>query len=415
MFDTKSVKPCAQVLDAAPVLHVLGVDVGDDGDGGGQAVEGAVALVGLDHHPLALPHAGVGAVGVDDAAVDDRRVDAARVQQGRDHGGGGGLAVGSGDGDVGFQAHQLGQHLGAAHHRQAAARGRRRARGCRGLIAEEITTTSAPSRFSAGLADEDRRAQPLQPVGDRASPSGPSPGPGSRGSAAPRRCPTCRCRRCRRSGSGPSRSAAWWRRPSRRFRQFNSPAPDLLRPVLRPCRQGAPAARAARAPARRGHAAWRRRGAPGPAPSGRRGWRRRVCDSGMQDGGAGLDQRARIGGLVVAGGGGEGDQDRRAADHAEVGDGRRAGAADDELRLGDAVGHVVEEGASPRRRSRRGRRRSATRVRPRRGPDGRRGRCAQVLGQGGDSASGTHVGQDARALAAADDQERHRAVGAGGM
>ena len=36
-----------------------------------------------------------------------------------DQRGGGGLAVRAGDGDAAFQPHQLGQHLGAPHHRQA--------------------------------------------------------------------------------------------------------------------------------------------------------------------------------------------------------------------------------------------------------------------------------------------------------
>jgi hypothetical protein len=45
---------------------MLGVDIGDDGDGRGQAVEGAVRFVGLDHHPVALPHPRIGAVGMDD-------------------------------------------------------------------------------------------------------------------------------------------------------------------------------------------------------------------------------------------------------------------------------------------------------------------------------------------------------------
>src|SRR3546814_5948934 len=49
---------------AAVELHVLGVDVGDHGDGGGQLHEAAVALVRLDHHPVAGAEAGVGAVGV---------------------------------------------------------------------------------------------------------------------------------------------------------------------------------------------------------------------------------------------------------------------------------------------------------------------------------------------------------------
>ncbi len=48
------VEALAQIFDRAPVFHVFGVDVGDDGDGRGQAVEGAVAFVGFDHHPFAF-------------------------------------------------------------------------------------------------------------------------------------------------------------------------------------------------------------------------------------------------------------------------------------------------------------------------------------------------------------------------
>ena len=44
-----------------------------------QPQEGAVALVGLDHHPLAGAEPGVGAVGVDDAAVDHGRDRARRL------------------------------------------------------------------------------------------------------------------------------------------------------------------------------------------------------------------------------------------------------------------------------------------------------------------------------------------------
>ena len=46
-----------------------------------QARKAAVALIGLDHHPLASPQAGVGAVRVDDPTVDDRRVHAAGIEQ----------------------------------------------------------------------------------------------------------------------------------------------------------------------------------------------------------------------------------------------------------------------------------------------------------------------------------------------
>ncbi|MPL96742.1 hypothetical protein SDC9_42924 [bioreactor metagenome] len=116
----KVVEALPQVLDRAPVLHVLGVDVGDDRDGRRQPVERAVRFIGLDHHPLALARPRVRTVSVDDAAVDDGRIEAALVEQRRHHRRGRGLAMGAGDRDVRLQPHQLGQHLGAAHHRQLA-------------------------------------------------------------------------------------------------------------------------------------------------------------------------------------------------------------------------------------------------------------------------------------------------------
>ena len=105
------------------MLHMLGVDIGDDGDGGGQAVETAVAFIRLNHHPVALPHARVGAVSVDDAAVDDGGVNAARDQQFCDQRGGRRLAMGPRHRDVGLEPHQLGQHLGPADDGQATATG----------------------------------------------------------------------------------------------------------------------------------------------------------------------------------------------------------------------------------------------------------------------------------------------------
>ena len=70
-------------LEGLEMVEMLGVDVGDDRDVGRQLEEGAVALVGLDHHPVAGAEPRVGAVGVDDAAVDDGRVEAAGVEQRR--------------------------------------------------------------------------------------------------------------------------------------------------------------------------------------------------------------------------------------------------------------------------------------------------------------------------------------------
>ena len=40
-------------VEGLEVVEVLGVDVGDHRDVGGQLEEGAVAFVGLDHHPVA--------------------------------------------------------------------------------------------------------------------------------------------------------------------------------------------------------------------------------------------------------------------------------------------------------------------------------------------------------------------------
>ena len=108
----------AHLVESAVVVEMLGIDIGDDGDVGRQLQEGAVALVGLDHHPFALAHAGIGAVGVDDAAIDHGRVEPAGFEQRRDHRGRRRLAVRAADGDRLAEAHQLGQHLGAPHDRQ---------------------------------------------------------------------------------------------------------------------------------------------------------------------------------------------------------------------------------------------------------------------------------------------------------
>ena len=54
-------------VEAAVMLEMLGIDVGDDRDRPVEAQEAAVALVGLDHPPVAFAEPGVGAVAVDDA------------------------------------------------------------------------------------------------------------------------------------------------------------------------------------------------------------------------------------------------------------------------------------------------------------------------------------------------------------
>ena len=101
------------------MVEMLGVDIGDDGDVGGQFQERAVALVGLDDHPVAAAALGVGAIGVDDAAVDDGRIEAGGVEQGGDQRGRRRLAMGAGDRDALLEPHQFGEHFGAAHDRHA--------------------------------------------------------------------------------------------------------------------------------------------------------------------------------------------------------------------------------------------------------------------------------------------------------
>ena len=115
VLDEGAVGPAHRV-EVAVELHVLAVDVGDDGGDGRQLDEAAVGLVGLDHHPVARAEPRVGAVGIDDAAVDDRRVQPGAVEHGGDDRGRGRLAVGAGDRHRPLEAHQLGQHLGPLHH-----------------------------------------------------------------------------------------------------------------------------------------------------------------------------------------------------------------------------------------------------------------------------------------------------------
>src|SRR6266700_288822 len=60
-------------FEGLEVIEMLGIDIGDDGDIGRQFQEGAVAFVGLHHHPVACAEPRIGAIGIDDAAVDHGR------------------------------------------------------------------------------------------------------------------------------------------------------------------------------------------------------------------------------------------------------------------------------------------------------------------------------------------------------
>ena len=83
-----------------PMLHVLRVNIGHNRNGRWQPVKGTVALIGFDHHPFALPHPRVGAIGMNDPAVDHSWVNPTFVKKGCNHGRGCGLTMRPRDGDV---------------------------------------------------------------------------------------------------------------------------------------------------------------------------------------------------------------------------------------------------------------------------------------------------------------------------
>ena len=158
-------EPLMQRRLGAPMFHVFGVNVGHDRDCRRQAVEGAVAFICLDDHPFALPHARVGPVGVDDATVHNGRVKIAGNHQLRHHRGGGGFAMRARNCDVGFQAHQLGQHFCAAHNRQAARTGGVQFR-IAGFDGRRNHHDLGVRNIFGALTLKDQAAQFVQTVGD---------------------------------------------------------------------------------------------------------------------------------------------------------------------------------------------------------------------------------------------------------
>ncbi len=101
----------------AIAVHVLAVDVGDDGKDGRKLEKRAIALVGLGDQVVRLAETRVRAHGIHAPADYDGRIEAARSEHGGDHRSGGGLAVHAGDGDAVLKPHQLGQHFRALDHR----------------------------------------------------------------------------------------------------------------------------------------------------------------------------------------------------------------------------------------------------------------------------------------------------------
>ena len=120
------------LLERGVMVEVLAIDGGHHGDHRREQQEGAVALVGFDHHVFAAAEARRGAGVIHAAADDEGGIEPGGAENRGDHRGGGGLAVRAGDGDAVFQAHQFGQHLGARNDRESSAAPLRRFRDCRG-------------------------------------------------------------------------------------------------------------------------------------------------------------------------------------------------------------------------------------------------------------------------------------------
>ncbi len=90
------------------VIQVLFVQVGDNGDLGGEMGEGAVGLVGLGHEVVAPAQDGVGLEIVPQGPHHHGGIEIPGPQDRRSHGGGGGLAVGPGDRHLEVVFHKIG-------------------------------------------------------------------------------------------------------------------------------------------------------------------------------------------------------------------------------------------------------------------------------------------------------------------
>ena len=100
-------------------VHVVFVDVGDHRYDGLQVQERGVGLVRLDHDEFAGAEARIGADRREAAADHESRIQAALGEHARHEAGGCRLAVRAGDRHALLQAHQLGEHQGAGHDRDA--------------------------------------------------------------------------------------------------------------------------------------------------------------------------------------------------------------------------------------------------------------------------------------------------------
>ena len=165
-----------------------------------QPQEAAVELVGLGHQVVALAQARAGAEEAQPAADDHGRIEPGVGQQGADERGGGGLAVRAGDARCRSFSRISSPSISA---RRTTVMPRRRASRTSGLssaTAEEMTTSSTPSRWSGECPCVDLRAAARPAAGRLAARQVAAAHFEVVLERGSRRCRSCRRRRCRRSG-----------------------------------------------------------------------------------------------------------------------------------------------------------------------------------------------------------------------
>lgn len=111
-------------INAVVVIEVLGFDIEDDGVGGAEVDEGAIAFIafGDEEGAFGIP-VGIGAEDGDFGADVVGGMQLAVAEDVGGEGGGGGLAMGAGDDDAVFDRHDGGEGFGAADKRNAGAVG----------------------------------------------------------------------------------------------------------------------------------------------------------------------------------------------------------------------------------------------------------------------------------------------------
>ncbi|TXT39836.1 MAG: Uncharacterized protein FD135_1845 [Comamonadaceae bacterium] len=105
-------------------FHVVGIDVGHHRHHRQQVQKRGIGLIGFHHDVITLAQAGIGPGAVQTPANHKGRIETGLGQHAGHQAGGGGFAVGTGNRNAVFQAHQLGQHQSPRYHRNAVVPGR---------------------------------------------------------------------------------------------------------------------------------------------------------------------------------------------------------------------------------------------------------------------------------------------------